>query len=150
MKTRKKRKLSAFLFSPGLPQSLGRVLRGWWFIGASRSLTSDLWMKIRARVAWATRRTATREIDRHYYSRCLVNMSIMLRETSGTRKNVHSSCVLLSVSVVIVLTRFHFFFFFSFLFLVITDTGKIKSGFVRFKNCDDVIWGIICLKFNLL
>lgn len=113
---------------------------GWWFIGASRSLTSDLWMKIRARVAWATRRTATREIDRHYYSRCLVNMSIMLPRDiryQEKRSQLRSlSCMLLSV--VIVLTRFHFFFFLFFLFLVITDTGKIKSGFVRFKNCDDV------------
>lgn len=110
---------------------LGRVLRGWWFIGASRSLTSDLWMKIRARVAWATRRTATREIDRHYYSRCLVNMSIMLRETSGTRKNVHSSCVLLSVSVVIVLTRFHFFFL---LFLLIFSYYWYRENQIRIRS----------------
>lgn len=100
-------------------------------------------MKIRARVAWATRRTATREIDRHYYSRCLVNMSIMLpRDIRYQEKCSHVSISLVRValSVVIALTRFHFFFFsfFFFLFLVITDTGKIKSGFGRFKNCDDV------------
>lgn len=116
---------------------------GWWFIGASRSLTSDLWMKIRARVAWATRRTATREIDRHYYSRCLVNMSIMLRETSGTRKNVHSFDLSLSrVALCVCCNCSNQIPFFSLLFLLIFSyyyiPGKSNPDSFGFKNCDDV------------
>lgn len=144
VKTRKKGKLCPLLYfrlaylSPSVA-----YYAGWWFIGASRSLTSDLWMKIRARVAWATRRTATREIDRHYYSRCLVNMSIMLRETSGTRKNVHSFDLSLSrVALCVCCNCSNQIPFFSLLFLLIFSyyyiPGKSNPDSFGFKNCDDV------------
>ena len=129
---------------------------GWWFIGASRSLTSDLWMKIRARVAWATRRTATREIDRHYYSRCLVNMSIMLRETSGTRKNVHSfdlSLSLVRVALCVCCNCSNQIPFFSLLFLLIFSYYWYRENQIRIRSVLRIATmsrGVICLKFNLL
>lgn len=157
VKTRKKREVvPASLFSPGLPQSLGRVLRGM-MIHRGLAQFNQRFMNENPRTCRvsnsAYRDTRDRPPLLFAMPRKHVDYAprdIRYQEKRSQLRSLSLSCVLLSASVVIVLTRFHFFPFFFFLFLVITIYRKNQIRIRSVLRIATMSRGVICLKFNLL